>query len=243
MFNKHLAMFASLHEEVKNETNNAGTSASTEQQSEVVRKIQANFDKTVDVKEFKFHFKKMKDEATGLESKRPTVELALPIPSVEGLISIIEAGGKQLDLLIEAASDIVISRAREIVNEKEDINQDNFPLKDLTWEVISNLPKAERRGPGIAKEVWEDFAKDYIATMPAVTGKTADQVGNAAKILLNKFNMVKTNKPVLKLLKDQIALYVNNSSNAETYQECVDFLIQKADTLLKVDDAELLKNL
>lgn len=207
------------------------------------QKIMANFDNKVDVKDYKFGFKKVKDEATGLESKRPTVELSLPVPSVEGIIKILETGGKQLELLQEAVAEVIQERAREIVNDKEDINQDNFPMDQLSWETISNLPKAERRGGGIGKETWDEFALDYCTVMPAVTKKSADQVGNAAKILLNKFNAVKTNKPVLKLLKDQLGLYVTNSPNAETYAECVDFLVKKADALLSVDEAQLLANL
>jgi hypothetical protein len=208
-----------------------------------IASIRANFDNKVDVKEFKFHFKKVKDESTGLESKRPTVELALPVPSIEGIVAILEAGGKGLELIVEAVQDIVLARARELVNEKEDISQDNFPLAELAWEKIANLPKAERRGGGIPKEVWEEFAKDYIAVMPAVTAKTPEQIGNAAKILLNKFNAVKTNKPVLKLLKTQIGLYAEHSPQAETYAECVQFLLEKAETLINMDDAALLANL
>ena len=205
--------------------------------------IKANFDNKVDVRDFKFHFKKVKDEATGLESKRPTVELSLPTPSVEGIIAILETGGKGLELLLEAVTDVITNRARELVNDKEDITQDNFPLDELAWEKIANLPKAERRGGGISKETWEEFAKDYIQVMPSVTGKTAEQVGNAAKILLNKFNAVKTNKPVLKLLKDQIGLYASNSPNAETYTDCISFLVDKADALINMDEAALLANL
>lgn len=205
--------------------------------------IIANFDNKVDVKDFKFHFKKMKDEATGLESKRPTVELSLPVPSVEGIVSILEAGGKELELLQEAVASIIIDRAREILNDKEDITQENFPLSELSWAVIATLPRAERRGGGISKEVWEEFAKDYVAVMPGITGKTAEQVGNAAKIFLNKFNAVKTNKPVLKKLKEQLSLYASNSSNAETYGEAITFLSEKADNLINMDESILLNNL
>jgi hypothetical protein len=205
--------------------------------------INANFDQNVDVKDVKFNFRTVKDEATGLESKRPSVELSIPIPSVEGIIAILEAGGKQLELLQEAVAEIVINRAREIVSDKEDISADNFPFAELTWEAIANLPKAERKGRGIAKEIWEDFSKDYIATMPAVTGKSAEQVGNAAKILLNKFSAVKSNKPVISLLKNQLGLYLNSSANAEQFSDCVEFLMQKAQTLLDADEAALLSNL
>lgn len=209
----------------------------------IVRHIQANFNNKVDVREVKFHFKKVKDEATGVETKRPTVVLQLPIPSVEGIIEILEKGGKGLELLQDAVAEIIVGRAREFINDKEDITQETFPLDQMSWEIISNLPKAERRGGGISKETWEGFAEDYIAIMPGVTGKDAEKVGNAAKIYLNKFNAVKTNKPVLKALKDQIGLYATNSPNAETYAECIEFLLNKADNLINTDEAALLANL
>jgi hypothetical protein len=189
--------------------------------------IQANFDNKVDFKDVKFSFRTIKDEATGLETKRPTIETKIPVPSVEGIIAILEAGGKQLELLQEAVSDIVFQRAREILADDEKLTE--LPIDQLGWEVIANLPQAERKGRGIPKEVWEEFSKDYI-----------EQVGNAAKILLNKFAQVKTNKPVVNLLKGQLALYLNSSPNAEQFQGCVEFLINKADTLLQQDEAALL---
>lgn len=202
------------------------------------QEIQANFDNTVDVRDFKFNFKK--DE---LGNKRASVELKLPVPSVEGVIAILQNGGKGLELLLDSVADVIAAQARTIVNDKEDISQDTFPTSQIMWDFIANLPKAERRGGGISKELWEAFALDYTAVMPAVTGKSIEAVGNAAKIYLNKFNAVKTNKPVLKLLKDQLSLYLVNSTNAETYVDCVDFLLNKADTLLAMDDAALLSNL
>lgn len=203
--------------------------------------IAANYNKFVDEKEVKFSFRTVKDEATGLESKRATIEQKIPVPSIEGIIAILEAGGKQLELLQETVADVIYNRAREILADDEKISE--VPVDQLTWEIIANLPKAERKGRGIPKDVWEDFGKDYIAVMPSVTGKTAEQVGNAAKILLNKFAQVKTNKPVVNLLKGQLALYLNSSPNAESFSECVEFLVNKADTLLAADEAALLEAL
>lgn len=205
--------------------------------------VQANFDNTVDKVAVKFNFRRVKDESTGLETKRPSVEIELPLLSVEGIVAAFQAGGKQLDLIVEAVRDVQIARARELINEKEDINAENFPYAELLWETIANLPKAERRGGGIPKETWEEFAKDYLAVMPSATGKSLDQITNASKILLNKFQAVKTNKPVLKLLKDQIGIYANTSPNAEQYSDCISFLVEKADTFLSLDDAALIANL
>lgn len=185
--------------------------------------VHANFDNLTDVKEFKFNFKK--DE---LGNKRPSVELKLGVPSVEGLVDILQTGGKGLELLLEAVSDIIASTARAIINAKEDITATSFPYNEIAWAFIAAIEPKERRGSGITKETWEEFAKDYVAIMPAVTGKTIDQVGNAAKLLAGRFLAIRTNKPVIQLLKDQLALYTTSSPNAENFVECIEFLNTKA---------------
>lgn len=205
--------------------------------------IQANFDNTVDVKEYKFHFKTVKDKDSGIETKRPTIELKLPVPSVEGIIKVLEAGGKQLELLQSAVADIIVAQARSILSDNEAMTADNFPLMQCTWEFISNMPEAEKRGRGIPKEVWEEFAADYIEVMPAITGKTSEQVALAAKLFLNKFQQVKTNKPVIGKLREQLAIYANNSKQAENYADCIKFLDDKANDLLEADESALLANL
>lgn len=208
---------------------------------------EVNFDKNVDKTPVKFSFRKVAIEVdgkpTGEFTKRPTLEIELPLISVEGLIEQFKKGGKELELVMEAVKQIQIDRAREIINDDEKITAETFPYGELDWTKIANLPKAERRGGGISKETWDDFAKDYIVVMPALTGKTAEQVANAAKILLNKFQSCKTNKPVLTLLKNQLALYAANSQNAEQFTDCITFLTEKADTFLNMDDAALLANL
>lgn len=202
------------------------------------QQVTPNYDKTLDVKDFKFNFRK--DE---LGNKRAPVELRLPTPSVEGIVAILEAGGKELELLLDTCADVIAAQARSIVDAREDISQDNFPMDQVLWTTIANLPKAERRGGGISKELWEAFAKDYVEVMPSVTGKSIEAVTNASKILLNKFSAVKTNKPVLSLLKGQLALYVTASQNAEQFTDCVEFLVNKADALLNMSEADLLSNL
>lgn len=201
--------------------------------------VQANFDNKVDTKNVKFHFKK--DQ---LGNKRDTVELdKLPVPSVEGIVEILQAGGKQLELLLSAVAEVVIAQARSILNDNETMTAATFPLEQLSWEAIASMPEAEKRGRGIPKELWEQFANDYITVMPALTGKTAEQVGNAAKLFINKFQAVKTNKQVLGYLQEQLAIYISNSSNAEEFADCVKFLNDKAETLLAADDSALLNNL
>jgi len=212
-----------------------------------VAEIKANFNNQVDIKETNFFFRKVKNEvkdADGnvsiVETKRPTVTLPIPVPSVEGIVEILSAGGKQLDLLLEAVGAVVIEQAREIVNEREDITADNFPFEKMGWDYIANLPKAERRGGGISKELWDDFEKDYQEIMPGLTGKKQDAVNNAARIFKAKFQGAQTNKPVLKVLQDQLAIYASNTTQGETLLPCIEFLQNKLEKLLNTDESNLL---
>lgn len=197
--------------------------------------IQANHNATVDQKDFSFHFKKDK-----LGNKRSSVELKLPVPSVEGIIAILEKGGKSLELLQDAMYDVIRAQAASIISDNEAMTSADFPTANVDWDFIANMPKADRRGSSIASEVWEAFAKDYIEVMPAATGKSVEAVTNATVVFLKKFSIVKTNKDVLKKLKEQLALYVENTKKGEDFAEVIDLLNSKVDSYLSANDVELL---
>ncbi len=221
----------------------AATNPSPEEMKSLIENIKVNHNFAVDVKAVKFNFKRQKDKDTGIETIREAVELAVPFPSVEGILAILEAGGTQLDLLQDAVEAVIVAVARDIIAEDTAINASNFPIDKITWEAIANMPKAQRRGGGIPKEVWEGFGQDYIEVMPEATGKSVEQITNASKILVGKLSNVRTNEPVLELLVTQLAIYADNSPNIEEYKECVEFLLNKADTFLNVSPEELLSAL
>jgi len=215
------------------------------QSATAIAQIKAQFNNKIDMVDYKFHFKK-----DDLGNKRQTVELKLPVPSIEGIVAILEStdevsGPKGRELLLAAVADIISSQARNILNDEANqaMNAASFPLDQVTFEAIALLPDAEKRCRGIAKEVWDEFVKDYISIMPAITGKTIEAVSFAAKLLLGKYNSIKTNKPVIAKLKEQLAIYTNNSPQAETFSECVKFLDEKADSLMKLDESAMLANL
>lgn len=223
----------------------AATNLSAEDMAALRENIAGNYNFNVDVKPVKFNFKKSKDKDTGVETIRQPVELAIPYPSIEGIVAILEAedGGKQLDLLMDAMADVINSVARELLYEDTKLNAASFPVDKLSWEAIANMPKAQRRGGGIPKETWEEFGKDYVEVMPNATGKTVDQITNMARILIGKLGTVKTNMPVLELAVQQLAVYAEQSPNAEEYVDCVEFLLKKADALMNVTPEDLLTNL
>lgn len=213
--------------------------------------IKAQFNNLVDVKPTKFNFKKVeeKDEQGKVlsTSKRPSVEVEIPVPSVEGIVAILENGQqnpKALELLLEAVANVIMDQGRSVINANESItDQSNFPIEQLGWDYIANLPKAERRGGGIAKEDWDAFAVDYAAVMPSVTGKPQQHIDNAVKVYLQKFATCKTQKKILAKLKEQLGIYLVNTPNAEDHQEAVTWLMNKIDTLSALDEDAMLQAL
>lgn len=220
-----------------------------------VANLAANFDNTVDVKDFKFRFKKDK-----MGNQRPTIELKSGVPSVEGFIKILESGGKALELLQEAASDVIRGAYTAYFGDNETATAADaakattkFKVKDVTtgvesevelpaftWEAIANQPASDRRASTIDDAEWEAFGKDYADIMPALTNKTAENVSNAILVFTKKFSPVKTNKEVLKMLKAQLAIYVNNTKKGEQFAEILELLDRKVDAYLAANDVELL---
>ena len=195
-----------------------------------------NVDQTVELKEAKFRFKKDK-----LGNQRPTFELKnLPVPNANGIVEILTTGGKPLALLLEVVYDTVRAAAASIVADDEKISQESFPFDKVSWTAIANQERAERTK--IEDSVWEAFAADYLAVMPAVTGKDAEQLGNAVSVYMKKFSIVKTNKPILAKLKEQLALYVEHSKQVDQFSDIIELLTNKLDTYLTSNDVELIIN-
>jgi hypothetical protein len=196
--------------------------------------------KNYTTKEVKFNFRKDKE----LGTKRPTVTLPVRVLTLEGLVNILESGDeKQINLILETIQVPILDQVRVQVDAKEDITAATMDNSLLSWEAISKLEPAARRGGGIPKEVWEAFVRDYIEVMPAVTGRNLEQVTNASKLLANKFASIKANKPVLTFIDAQLDIYFTNTPNGEDFADCYEFLSNKAKDLLAADDADLLKNL
>lgn len=205
--------------------------------------VLVNFDNKLDYKQVKFGFREVADKETGVKTKRSAVELNnIPVPSVEGIVAILETGGKALELLLEAVNDVVIQRARDVINDSESITSENFDYSTLDWNAIANLEKEDRRS-GIAKETWEDFAADYVSVMPAISNTSKEQSINAAKIFVGKFNAIKSKKDIIEKLKLRLAMYAEHSPKSADFAECVDFLFKRADKLIAAKEESLEDNL
>jgi len=172
-------------------------------------------------------------------NQRPTFELKnVPVPTAEGVIAILEKGGKELKLLLEVMQDTVRSAAASIVGDDEKVTQESFPFSKITWEAIANQERAERTK--IDESTWEAFSKEYLEIMPALTNKDAEQLGNAIAVYVKKFSIVKTNKKVLEKLKEQLTIFVDNTKNGEQFADIIELLQGKLELYLNSNDVELL---
>lgn len=145
--------------------------------------------------------------------------------------------------VMDLVEDSVYGAAREQVNANENISQDALDEQKLSLSFLANMPKAERRGAGISKETWDDFKADYIEVMTKETNKPLDKVTLAAELFVNRLQKVKTLKPVLKALKNELAIWFQKTNNREEFAEVYEFLDEKADTFITADESDLLKKL
>lgn len=196
----------------------------------------AQSEATTQLVEAKFRFKKDK-----MGNQRPTFIIpGMAVLTVAGLIDVISKGGKGLNLLLEVCQDTVRTSAASIVGDDEKITTESFPHSKITWEAIANQERAERTK--IDDSVWEAFSKDYLEIMPALTNKDPEQLGNALSVYVKKFSIVKTNKPVLSKLKEQLTIYVNHTQNGEAFSDIIQLLMGKLELYLTSNDVELIVN-
>lgn len=202
----------------------------------------------VDLKETDYHFKKEKirdseGKVIGEGKKLPSVKVPVPVPSDEGILEIIQAGGKELQLLRDAVFEIVYTRGRNLLNDirskladGEEIKSEMLDIKQLTWSLIANLPKAERRGLGISDEDWESFAADYRGMMPKVTGKDMDRIEKHVQLFKKRFYPCRNDKKALGVLQDMLNLWATNTSSMEENSDVFEYLKERVDTLMKEEE-------
>jgi hypothetical protein len=202
---------------------------------------------TFEEKEFSFRFRKDKETGT----QRSSIKVNLAVPNVDGLIAIITNGvnekgelSKELELVFESITDTIRLAATDLINTDESITSANFPVDKVTWITIANTDRTDRRSVNIPDELWKQFVEEYVEIMPAISQKTEKQVSNAAQVFLKKLSMVRTDKALLGLLKEQFTLFVSATKNGEQYSEIIDLLNRKFKNYLEADDVQaILSNL
>lgn len=212
--------------------------------------VNASFPADVAPATFKFRFKK-----NDLGQQRAGVEITHNVANLNGVKEILELdvtpkndseeekarvayNKNQQEMLLEAMGSIYRSVIGDWVAEDEQNTAEKFDADKFTWAVIANMPKEDRRSSSIPKEVWEAFAKDYASVMATVGNRTPEQLQAAISVYQKKFSIIKTNKPAITFLKNQLALYIEHTKQGENFIEVIELLVRKAKDLLEDKVAE-----
>lgn len=189
---------------------------------------------------FKFHFKsrKLVDEAgneIGKTKKQPSVECELPVPGNDEIVAILQAGGKEADLISEAVARIIYDGARsqfdDVIegfgeDQTKEVSASMLDFDKLSLTYIANLEPAARGGNALTEEDWTAFFEDYLAVMVRVTGKEEARIKNHIN-LFKKPAKAKANKEVLQVLVDQLDVYMTSSANLDDTGTCASRISQK----------------
>ena len=182
---------------------------------------------------YKFNFKsrRITDEAgneIGRTKKQPSLTVDLPVPSTDEVITMLQAGGAEAVLLMTQIGDTIYQAARgqfdEIIeqfgdDDSKEVTADMLNYDQLSISYLANLPPSSRGVQAISDEEWQAFFEDYLAVMVAATGKTEDRIKNHIN-LFKKPQKAKANKEVLKVLVDQLDIYLASSGNLEDTGTC-----------------------
>ena len=182
---------------------------------------------------YKFNFKsrRITDEngnEIGRTKKQPSLTIDLPVPSTDEVIAMLQAGGAEAILLFTQIGDTIYQAARsqfdEIIeqfgdDDSKEVTADMLNYDQLSISYLANLPPSSRGVQAISDEEWQAFFEDYLAVMVAATGKTEDRIKNHIN-LFKRPQKAKANKEVLKVLVDQLDIYLASSGNLEDTGTC-----------------------
>jgi hypothetical protein len=221
--------------------------------------------KLVSLEEVSFHFRKDKDlekanpDLVG-KTKRETFKWNIPLLTVAGAIAALQASDKSTQLLVEAANNVIIDRARGLISDKVDndtfnketkqynlkLTPEEFNLEDLNFLKIAMLPKSER-GAGIPKEAWLAFVADYKETMvkpnavalfPDRKPRTPEVLEKHGIILGSKFNQVRSRKDVIGQMLGFLDIWAQASENVEEHMQIYEHLTAKGKVLMEGESFE-----
>lgn len=182
---------------------------------------------------YKFNFKsrRITDEAgneIGRTKKQPSLTVDLPVPTADEVIAMLQSSGAEAVLLMTQIGDIIYQAARsqfdEVIeqfgdDDSKEVTADMLNYDQLSISYLANLPPSSRGVQAISDEEWQAFFEDYMAVMVAATGKTEDRIKNHIN-LFKKPQKAKANKEVLKVLVDQLDIYLASSGNLEDTGTC-----------------------
>lgn len=197
---------------------------------------------------FKFHFRtdKIRDnegKPIGNGRKHPDIEVVFPIPTYQDLIGLMQQGGKEAELILEAVIAEIDRAARNQINDFRedkgldvDFKPEMFDLAKLNITAIANTPRGERGGPEISDESWTAFLEDYKTTMVDKVGYDKKKVELAQVHFKVQFRRIKNDKAAVKKLLDLLMVWASNSDSVEDHTQVFEDLSKRANKYLLAEE-------
>jgi hypothetical protein len=201
--------------------------------------------------EFAFSFRtdKIRDDegkviATG--RKHPDVKAVFAVPTFAELLDLVALGGKEAEMLIDAARGLIESAARQQINDWREANgldknftATNFDLSKLTLQSIAAMDKKDRAGASISDEDWTAFLDDYTHTMVQLVNYDPGKVKLHVSHFKTLFRRIKNDKAAVQKLLDLLNVWAGKSENLADYTVCYEALDARGKKYLKADEKDV----
>lgn len=208
-----------------------------------------------------FHFRKEKvkdDEGNDIGDayKHPSIMVPLPVATKEELAAIFNAPSEgegsrasEQKWIIDLIHDAFYGQAREQINAfreespKAECSAQVLDYSKISITALANMPASER-GNKISDEDMKDFIENYVSIMPAATGKDVTKIKKQAKLLQAGLRTVKTEKKVLELFDNLLAVWASAAGdNLVEHQQVYDMLTGRIKKWLTATPKNLMADL
>ncbi len=202
-----------------------------------------------------FHFRKEKvkdneGNEIGEAKKHPSVTIPLPVPTKDEILTIFNSAERASEqkFILDQVYDAFYLQAREQINAFREDNKDAtvsanvVDYSKLTITALANMPAGER-GSRVSDEDLKAFIADYTAVMPEASGKDAKKIKAQADLLEKGLRSVRTDKKVLGIMQQLLAVYATATQNMEEHQEAYDMFTGRITKWLTAEPKNVLESI
>lgn len=198
-------------------------------------------------------------DATKPEWKREPFKVALPVPTIAGIVAACTVGSDKVKELILStfeglATNVLRNKVNDLIDNDEPALQADgkvrgkvelaahmFNPEHFTLDAISLIPKGER-GVGIAKEVLDAFCKDYSEVMASPEGTAglgmpynADRKAIHEAVIQSRLGKIRTKPDLIKQFQGFLDIWAATSKNVDENAQAYEFLMSRASTMLAAE--------
>lgn len=210
---------------------------------------------------FTYFFKTevLKDEEgkeIGKGKKHPDVKVAVPVPSVEEVITFLAAAdgtkeAKVRDLILDQIGDAIFLAGRQQINEFREANPDkeftaaDMDLAKLNLQTIAETPKGQRGAWSPADEDFKNFNELYTDVLVHKVSYDPKKTKTHCDHWKNGMAKVKNNKPVVGKLQEFLTVFAAHCAEEDLkeVEQTYTWLMNRATKYMKAEEKDFLQAL